>query len=256
MRVILQVRHLWDVIETAAGDYDDDRSAMEAILRVVPPEMIPILAINKTAKEAWDAIATIRVGAERVRESKAQNLRKEWEAIRFKPGETVDDFGMRLQELVHQLDVLGDPVDDKKVIRKYLRVIPKKYKQMARSIKSLLDLNTMSIEELTGRLKVCEEDDDEDDEDGESGGKLLLTEEQWRARMNDDGSSGSGGKPSGKKGKGRGRDGPRNKGQTGKNAGGGAARDDECRYCGKLGHWARDYRKKKHEEAHLDDPQV
>jgi hypothetical protein len=31
---------------------------------------------------------------------------------------------------------------------------------MARSIESLLDLNTMSIEELTGRLKVCEEDDD------------------------------------------------------------------------------------------------
>jgi hypothetical protein len=128
MRVILQVRHLWDLIETGTGDYDDDHSAMEAILRAVPPEMIPMLAIKKTAKEAWDAIATIRVGAERVRESKAQNLRKEWEAIRFKPGETVDDFGMCLQELVHQLDVLGDPVDDKKVIRKYLHVVPKKYK--------------------------------------------------------------------------------------------------------------------------------
>jgi hypothetical protein len=26
---------------------------------------------------------------------------------------------------------------------------------------------------------------------------------------------------------------------------------DECRYCGKKGHWARDFRKKKREEAHL-----
>jgi hypothetical protein len=71
MRVILQVRHLWDVIETGEGDYDDDRSAMEAILRAVPPEMIPMLTVKKTAKEAWDVIATIRVSAEHVRESKA-----------------------------------------------------------------------------------------------------------------------------------------------------------------------------------------
>lgn len=36
MRVILQARHLWDVIESGEGEYGDDRSAMEAILRAVP----------------------------------------------------------------------------------------------------------------------------------------------------------------------------------------------------------------------------
>jgi transposase InsO family protein len=121
---------------------------------------------------------------------------------------------------------------------------------MARSIESLLDTKNMSIEELTGRLKVCEEDNSDDDAAGEAGGgKLLLTEEQWRARMKGDGSSGSsGGSGSGKNGrnKGRGKD-SRDKGKTS----GGASRDDECRYCGKLGHWARDCHKKKREEAHL-----
>ena len=73
--------------------------------------------------------------------------------------------------------MLGDPIDDKKVILKYLRVVPKQYKQMARSIESLLDLNTMSIEELTGRLKVCEEDDKEEAVGHANSGKLLLTEE-------------------------------------------------------------------------------
>jgi DNA-binding ferritin-like protein len=210
MRVILQVRHLWDLIETGEGDYDDDRSAMEAILRAVLSEMIPLLTIKKTAKEAWDAIATIRIGAEWVRASKAQNLHKEYEEIRFKSGETVDEFGMRLQDLVHQMEVLGDPVDDKKIILKYLRVVPKQYKQMADLIKSLLDLSKMSIEELTGRLKVYEEDEDDDVEDGASGSKLLLTEEQWRARTKNDGSSvGSGGSASGKQGRNKGRDGAR-----------------------------------------------
>jgi hypothetical protein len=76
MRVILQARSLWDVIESGEGEFSDDRLATEAILRVVPPEMIPTLAIKKTAKEAWDAIKVIRVGDERVHESEAQLLCK------------------------------------------------------------------------------------------------------------------------------------------------------------------------------------
>jgi hypothetical protein len=181
MRVILQARHLWDVIETGEGDYGDDRSAMEGILQSVPPEMIPSLAVKLTTKEAWDAIATIHAGAARVRVSKAQNLRKVYESFWFKAGETIDEFAMQLQEIVHQLEVLGDPIDDGMVIHKYLRSVPKLYKQIARSIESLLDTKKMSIEELTGRLKVCEEDDSNNDVASEARdpcGKLLLTEEQ------------------------------------------------------------------------------
>ncbi|KAK1647835.1 hypothetical protein QYE76_065640 [Lolium multiflorum] len=70
-----EARHLWDIIDTGVGEYDNDRSAMEAILCAVPAEMIPALAVKETAKEAWDAIKTIRVGAARVRDCKAQNLR-------------------------------------------------------------------------------------------------------------------------------------------------------------------------------------
>jgi hypothetical protein len=176
-----------------------------------------MLAVKDTAKEAWDAIKTIRVGADRVRDSKAQNFRKQYEDLRFKSGESVDDFGLRLQELVHQLDIHGDPIDDKKVILKYLRIVPKKYKQMARSIESLLDLNTMSIEELTGRLKVCEEND-EDEPAGTAGGGQLL----------------SGGGSGNRRNKVRGNDGARDKPQVAN--GGGAARADKCRYCGKFGH--------------------
>jgi hypothetical protein len=45
-----------------------------------------------------------------------------------------------------------DTYGEERVIEKLFWCIPEKYKQIARSIESLLDLSTMSIEEVIGRL--------------------------------------------------------------------------------------------------------
>jgi hypothetical protein len=48
MKLKLQDRDLWDVVEFGDGDYRDDRTALEAICSVVPSEMIPALAVKET----------------------------------------------------------------------------------------------------------------------------------------------------------------------------------------------------------------
>ena len=207
--------------------------------------MLATLAVKKTAKEAWDTLKTLRLGAERVRESRAQTLRLNYEEIKFRPGESIDDFAMRLQALANELEILSDPLDKKKVILKLLRIAPKRYKQLCWSIESLVDLKTLSIEELVGRLKVVDERDGDDEHDSSS--KLMLTEDQWRARMQreHDGpsrSSGSSNAPNRRRGRGRGRglDGARNNagrdGQHGQRVAG-AVQDNVSvlRYTGPLG---------------------
>ena len=53
-----------------------------------------------------------------------------------------------LQKMVH----FGvDTYDEDRAIEKLLCCIPEKYKQIARSIESLLELFTMTIEEANGR---------------------------------------------------------------------------------------------------------
>jgi hypothetical protein len=52
-----------------------------------------------------------------------------------------------------------DTYGEERAIKKLFRYIPEKYKQITRSIKSLLDLSTMSIEEVIGRLKVIDGDE-------------------------------------------------------------------------------------------------
>jgi hypothetical protein len=111
--------------------------------------------------------------------------------------------------MVHELEILGDPEEPRKVAAKYLRVVPKKFVPVAVSIESVLDTTNMSIEEITGRLRAVEGRGDEEEADPPTGagGKLLLTEEQWLARMKDkqpgEGSSKSGAGKSGAKNRSR-----------------------------------------------------
>ena len=99
----------------------------------------------------------MRLGVARVREAKATSLRRQYEAIRFNDDESIDDFGMRLSSLVTQLELLGDKIGEPAVVRKFLSVVPKAYSQMACAIETLVDLNTLALEELIGRLKAAEE---------------------------------------------------------------------------------------------------
>jgi hypothetical protein len=65
------VRHLWDAVEYDDMEYDDDRSALDAICSGVPAEMIPVLVAKATAKEAWEAIKMLRIGNDRMRKATA-----------------------------------------------------------------------------------------------------------------------------------------------------------------------------------------
>uniref|UniRef100_A0A453D7N0 DUF4219 domain-containing protein n=1 Tax=Aegilops tauschii subsp. strangulata TaxID=200361 RepID=A0A453D7N0_AEGTS len=40
MKVIMEARHVWKAVETGDVEYEEDRLAMEAILRSVPTEMV------------------------------------------------------------------------------------------------------------------------------------------------------------------------------------------------------------------------
>jgi hypothetical protein len=52
MRVQLQAAHLWDAIEFGPDEDGDNRAALAALLRAVPPELVCTLVIKDCAKTA------------------------------------------------------------------------------------------------------------------------------------------------------------------------------------------------------------
>jgi hypothetical protein len=183
MKLKLQARGLWDVVELGDSDFCDDRTALGAICSAVPSEMIPTLAIKETASEAWEAIKTLRLGDEKRRAVTAQTLRAEYETIKLRDDESIGDFALRFCGVVQRLAELGDPEPDLKAVKKYLRVVCPRYKQLVVTMEAFVDLSTLSIEEITGTLKSSDDADEEVTPPANSStGKLLLTHEEWLER--------------------------------------------------------------------------
>jgi hypothetical protein len=258
---------MWEAVRYGDVDYHEDRRALDALIAAVPPEMQFTLSQKRTAKEAWDAIAAARIGSDRARKTTLQALRKEWENLAFKPGEDVDDFALRLNTLLQKMVQFGDDTyDEERAVEKLFRCVPEKYKQIARSIESLLDLSTMTIEEALGRLKVVDTDEPQPLSGPiTTGGKLLLTREQWDSRHGDrrrgEPSSTRGGRKRGKPRRARNDAQAGARGRVGGDPregtrGGAAGRfqpapEDTCHKCGRAGHWAKDCRQPRHGQAHV-----
>jgi len=133
----------YGTVQYGDADFDEDRRALEALLAAVPTEMHS-LTNKRTDKDAWDAIAVARISSDRARRSTLQKLLQEWENLAFKPGEDVDDFALRLNTLMQQLARYGDnDIDEERAVEKFLRVVPKKYSQVAIAIEMLLDFSEL-----------------------------------------------------------------------------------------------------------------
>lgn len=63
MKINLRAQGLWEAVSGMGEPGDrEDMAALAALLRAVPPEMVPVLAVKDTSADAWEAIKMMRMG--------------------------------------------------------------------------------------------------------------------------------------------------------------------------------------------------
>ena len=127
MKVKLRARRLWNAIDKGTDNEEDDMSASEAILAAVSAEYREPLGAKNSVKEAWEAIAAMRVGSDRAKKATTQLLKQKYANLKFKDGESVEGFSLRLQSLISKLRSHGVTIDEKETVFKYLHSMPVKY---------------------------------------------------------------------------------------------------------------------------------
>ncbi|KAL6634298.1 hypothetical protein ACP70R_026969 [Stipagrostis hirtigluma subsp. patula] len=179
MKACLKAQGVWEAIDMEKGaDTCKDQIALAAIYQGISEETLLLLAEKETSREAWQMLKTMHMGVERVMEAKVQTLKSELDVLRMKEGDSIDDFAMKLTSLVSKIRALGEKVEETYVVKKLLRVVPKKFLQVVSTIEQFGDFKTMTVEEVIGRLKAYEERIcTYADAKGEH---LLLTRAEWR----------------------------------------------------------------------------
>ncbi|XP_075074895.1 uncharacterized protein LOC142162439 [Nicotiana tabacum] len=146
------------------NEYSDiDRKAVEKnycakkILAcgIGPDEYNSVSACDST-KEIWEALQTVHEGITQVKQSKIDMLTTEYELFRMKDDESIQDKHTRFTSIINELHSLGDVIPKNKLIRKILSVLPGSWESKVNAITEAKDLQTLTMDELIGNLKIYE----------------------------------------------------------------------------------------------------
>ncbi|XP_074373469.1 uncharacterized protein LOC141713794 [Apium graveolens] len=96
-------------------------------------------------------------GAERIRATRVQTLKAEFEELKMKDTDQLDDFVMKMNGLMSNIRAPGETVSESYVVKKLLRAVSSNFLQIASIIEQFGNLEKMSLEEKIGSIKAHEE---------------------------------------------------------------------------------------------------
>jgi hypothetical protein len=181
IRAIFNVHGIWEAVEPVLGTEVDQKKnniAIAMLYQSIPESMVLQIADLTSAKDIWEALKVRHVGVDRVKEARLQTLESEFESLKMKESETLDEFSGKISQLVSQANSLGSTIDNKRLVRKLLGSVPAKFIQIVAAIEQFADLNTMQFQEAIGRLKAYEERIKKPEKEEDTHDKLLFTKEE------------------------------------------------------------------------------
>ena len=77
-----------------------------------------------SAKEVWDKLVSLYDGDSKVKKSKLQTYRRQFESIKMDDEEDISSYFLRVAKVVNSLKGLGDNIEENTIVQKILRSLP------------------------------------------------------------------------------------------------------------------------------------
>ena len=145
MRALFVSQDLWELVEYGLEEPADeqafnaltqtekdllkcnrkkDSKSIFYLYQAVHERIFPRISAAKKSKDAWDTFQKAYQGMEKVKKSKLQLMRRDFEVICMKESDTIDSFFTFLIGLVTQMRSHGETVEERGIVEKVFRSLP------------------------------------------------------------------------------------------------------------------------------------
>ena len=109
-----------------------------------------------SAKQLWDKLGTIYVGDSKVKRTKLQTLKEQFEGLKMKEEENICQYFERIDTIVNVVRGLGQNVSDDEIVDKVLRTFSMIYDPKVSTLEDREDISKLTLDELYGILIAYE----------------------------------------------------------------------------------------------------
>jgi hypothetical protein len=124
--------------------------ATNALLNGLSETLFTKVVHCKSAKEIWDKIQNIYEGDTKVKETKIQTYRGQFEQLKMKEDENIAAYFLRLDETVNAIIGLGEEIKESVIVQKLLRSFPMRFNPKISTLEERSDLSSISMDKLHG----------------------------------------------------------------------------------------------------------
>lgn len=220
MENLLRSKEWWDLIATGitqpernviltgpqrteiADQKLKDLKVKNYLFASIDKTILKTIANKETSKEIWDSMKTKYQGNKRVQNAQLQRLRRNFEVLEMKEGDSITSYFSRVMVVANDMRNLGEEMSDAKIVEKILRTLLEKFTYIVCAIEESHDISVMKVDELQSSLQVHEQNISK--HAGYDGEEHALKMEDGRGRGSFSQGRGRGGFRGGRGGRGRG----------------------------------------------------
>ncbi|GJZ59306.1 ribonuclease H-like domain-containing protein [Tanacetum coccineum] len=137
---------------------EKERKARTILLMAIPKEHLRRFHGMDDSKEIWEAIRTRFGGNANSKKIQKAVLKQQFEAFTISSSEGLEKGYDRFQQLLSQLEAHGAEVSTEDANHKFLRSLPPAWSNLAMTMRTKPDVDTLSIDDLYNNLRVFEQE--------------------------------------------------------------------------------------------------